>query len=79
LARLLALGVLIPLPSLAQPVRPRVRGTAAALRAAQLSILDDAGRALPAEAAHPFFWAPFAVIGEGGAAHPASLTAAQPL
>jgi len=25
-----------------------------------------AGKGLPAEIAHPFFWAPFAVIGEGG-------------
>jgi len=56
--------------------RARGRGTAAALRAAQVSVLDSAGRDLPAEAAHPFFWAPFAVIGEGGPAAPASLAAA---
>ena len=55
------------------------RGTAAALRAAQLSFLDEAGRGLPAEAAHPFFWAPFAVIGEGGTARPASLAGTQRL
>ena len=41
-------------------------GVAGALHAAQLAMLDDAGHALPAEVAHPFFWAPFAVIGEGG-------------
>jgi hypothetical protein len=29
-------------------------------------MLADAGKGLPAEIAHPFFWAPFAVIGEGG-------------
>jgi CHAT domain-containing protein len=42
------------------------RGLAAALRDAQLSLLDGAGHALPAEIAHPFYWAPFAIIGEGG-------------
>ena len=42
-------------------------GVAAALRNAQLAMLQEAGHGLPAEVAHPFFWAPFAVIGEGGA------------
>jgi CHAT domain-containing protein len=41
-------------------------GVAGALRDAQLAMLADTGRTLPAEIAHPFFWAPFAVIGEGG-------------
>ena len=41
-------------------------GVAGALRDAQLSILAEAGKALPAEIAHPFFWAPFTVIGENG-------------
>ena len=41
-------------------------GVASALRAAQLSLLDQAGKGLPAEVAHPFFWAPFAAIGDGG-------------
>jgi CHAT domain-containing protein len=41
-------------------------GVTGALRDAQLAILADAGKGLPAEIAHPFFWAPFAVIGEGG-------------
>lgn len=41
-------------------------GVAGALRDAQLSILADAGKGLPAEIAHPFFWAPFTVIGENG-------------
>lgn len=39
--------------------------SAAALRGAQLAILDEAGRRLPAAYAHPFYWAPFALIGEG--------------
>jgi CHAT domain-containing protein len=38
-----------------------------ALRASQLSMLDDAGAGMPAELAHPFYWAPFALIGDGGA------------
>jgi CHAT domain-containing protein len=42
------------------------RGSAGALRAAQLAIIDQAGKDLPANLAHPYFWAPFAVIGEGG-------------
>lgn len=41
-------------------------GIVGALRDAQLAMLADAGKGLPAEIAHPFFWAPFAVIGEGG-------------
>jgi CHAT domain-containing protein len=47
-------------------------GVAGALRDAQLAMLADAGKGLPAEIAHPFFWAPFAVIGEGGARPAAS-------
>ena len=42
-------------------------GLAGALRAAQLGLLDQAGKELPANLAHPFFWAPFALIGEGSA------------
>ena len=42
-------------------------GIAEALRGAELAILDDAGKGLPAAMQHPFYWAPFAVIGEGGA------------
>lgn len=41
-------------------------GVAGSLRDAQIAMLADAGKGLPAEIAHPFFWAPFAVIGEGG-------------
>lgn len=41
-------------------------GIAEALRAAELGMLDGAGRELNADVAHPFYWAPFAVIGEGG-------------
>jgi CHAT domain-containing protein len=41
-------------------------GVAGALRDTQLAILAGAGKDLPADIAHPFFWAPFAVIGESG-------------
>ncbi len=41
-------------------------GITGAMRAAQLGMLDEAGKAFVAEIAHPFYWAPFAVIGEGG-------------
>jgi CHAT domain-containing protein len=41
-------------------------GLAGALRAAQLGIIERAGKDLPANLSHPFFWAPFALIGEGG-------------
>jgi CHAT domain-containing protein len=40
-------------------------GISAAMRAAQLGILDSAGKDLPAAIAHPFYWAPFALIGDG--------------
>jgi CHAT domain-containing protein len=40
-------------------------GFAGALRAAQLAMLDGAGHDLPAAIAHPFYWAPFALIGDG--------------
>jgi CHAT domain-containing protein len=39
--------------------------SAEALRNAQLLFLDSAGRRLPATFAHPYYWAPFALIGEG--------------
>ena len=42
-------------------------GLAGSLRAAQLGILNRAGKDLPAALAHPFYWAPFALIGEGRA------------
>jgi CHAT domain-containing protein len=60
-------------------IRREGQGSTAALRAAQLSVLEDAGRVLPAQVAHPFYWAPFTVIGEGGAATPASPGAASRL
>lgn len=41
-------------------------GVAGALRETQLAMLQQAGSGLPAEIAAPFFWAGFAVIGEGG-------------
>jgi len=40
-------------------------GAAEALRGAELGMLDAAGHAMPAAVAHPFFWAPFALIGNG--------------
>lgn len=40
-------------------------GVAAALRRAQLGMLEAAGKAMPAELAHPFYWAAFSLIGEG--------------
>ena len=40
-------------------------GLAGSLRAAELGMLDGAGKTLPASLAHPFYWAPFALIGEG--------------
>jgi len=42
-------------------------GYAAALRAAQLELLANAGSAIPVEFAHPFFWAPFALVGQASA------------
>ena len=52
------------------------QGVAAALQWAQLNILDGAGKSLPAEMAHPFFWAPFAVIGEPGGGGAKAMTQA---
>jgi CHAT domain-containing protein len=40
-------------------------GVAGALRGAELGMLSQAGGKFPADVAHPFYWAPFAVIGEG--------------
>ncbi len=45
-------------------------GLAGSLRAAQLGMLDGAGKTLPANLAHPFYWAPFALIGEGQGQRP---------
>ncbi len=39
--------------------------SASALRGAQLLLLDEAGRRLPANFSHPYYWAPFALIGDG--------------
>ena len=45
-------------------------GVAAAMQGAELAMLDAAGHDMPAEIAHPFFWAPFAVICSGsGSTH----------
>lgn len=40
-------------------------GLAGAFRGAQQAMLADAGGKLPAAIAHPFYWAPFALVGEG--------------
>jgi CHAT domain-containing protein len=45
-------------------------GLAGSLRDAQLGMLDGAGKTLPASLAHPFYWAPFALIGEGQGQRP---------
>ena len=47
-------------------------GVAGALRATQVGLLDRVGTTLPAEFAHPFFWAPFALIGQAGIPGPAA-------
>ncbi len=50
-------------------------GVAGALRGAELLILDGAGKTMPAALAHPYYWAPFALIGEGqGRTQSASLS-----
>jgi CHAT domain-containing protein len=41
-------------------------GPAGSLRLAQLDLLNAAGQGAAANLAHPFFWAPFALVGEGG-------------
>jgi len=51
-------------------------GLAGALRAAQLGMLGAAGKTLPAALAHPFYWAPFALIGEGQVRLPVHTAAA---
>jgi len=40
-------------------------GVAVAMRDAQLGMLDSAGKDLNAAVSHPFYWAPFTLIGEG--------------
>ena len=40
-------------------------GRAEALRRSMLALLDDPGA--PREYTHPMFWAPFVLVGEGGA------------
>jgi CHAT domain-containing protein/tetratricopeptide (TPR) repeat protein len=51
-------------------------GLAQSLRAAQLALIASAGRdGAPASLAHPFFWAPMALIGESGARQPSARTA----
>ncbi len=40
-------------------------GVSEALRQAQLAMIAGAGKSLPSSIAHPFYWAPFALVGEG--------------
>jgi CHAT domain-containing protein len=42
-------------------------GLALALAETQRNMLNEAGRSLPANLAHPFYWAAFALIGDGSA------------
>ena len=46
-------------------------GLAGALRGAELGMLDGGGQDTAGELAHPFYWAPFALIGEGQVRLPA--------
>ena len=52
-------------------------GMSGSMRDAELAMLAGAGKDFPAEIAHPFFWAPFVIIGDGlehpGAAKTAGL------
>ena len=51
-------------------------GAAGALRGTQVDLLERTGKSLPAEFAHPYFWAPFALIGPA-VASPSSVSAAR--
>jgi CHAT domain-containing protein len=53
-------------------------GPAGALRAAQLALIGGAAQGMPANISNPFFWAAFSVIGDGGAAPRAKLSALSP-
>jgi CHAT domain-containing protein len=50
-------------------------GAAGSLRAAQLSLIGGAGHGFPPNIANPFFWAAFALIGDGGSASHAQISA----
>ncbi|HTW68874.1 MAG TPA: CHAT domain-containing tetratricopeptide repeat protein [Acetobacteraceae bacterium] len=56
--------------TLARYVAGHDGGLAGSLRATQLGMLKAAGTTLPAALAHPFYWAPFALIGEGAQQRP---------
>jgi CHAT domain-containing protein len=55
---------------------PRL-GYAGALRDAQVFFLDRAGSGLPKEFAHPYAWAPFALMGQAGAPPAPATTASR--
>lgn len=50
--------------------------SAAALRGAQMLMIEEAGRNLPAAFAHPYYWAPFVLIGDGRRGPPAAASRA---
>ena len=50
--------------------------SAAALRGTQLLVLEQAGSSLPAQFSHPYYWAVFAMIGDGRRQPPAPRVAA---
>jgi CHAT domain-containing protein len=50
-------------------------GAAGSLRAAQLALIQGAGHGFPENIANPFFWAAFSVIGDGGGASNAQVSA----
>jgi CHAT domain-containing protein len=54
------------------------QSSAAAIRGAQLLMLQEAGRSLPAEFAHPYYWAPFALVGDGRRASGGTVQASLP-
>ncbi len=61
-----------------QTMRRQQAGDASAdaLRSAQLALIEEAGRDLPASFAHPFAWAGFALVGDGR--RPAPVLAGRP-
>lgn len=63
-------GAFIVADTLARMKADPALGVTGALRQTELSMLNEAGTKLPAEIAHPFFWAPFAAIGDGGRVAP---------
>ncbi|WP_376100484.1 CHAT domain-containing protein [Roseomonas sp. CCTCC AB2023176] len=59
------LAAAITIADLLQRQERGAPSSAAALRSAQLLLLDGAGSRFAAEFAHPAWWAPFVLIGDG--------------